>query len=327
MQQSVYPGLNAAKGLLVIMVVLTHALPPSRILYFLYLFHMPVFLSISGFLVKTSAFQNGLGPFLNKVLHRMGIPWVIASLLYLPFSLGDRSVTELSITDLLYPFYHLWYVPAYFLGVILCYAVVRTKARVAILLPVLAIITLVWFGEFRINPQPVEQQPLYWMGDKRFYCYQFFFLLGFSLRNGLLRNKVPAILLIIITLLSAVGLVLATLVQLPFGSELLFYLSFNVSFVLYVLQHFLYKQWLQYPLLLLFNKQSLGVYLFHPMIIMIIYHLLGDPTKEYISKPIGMLIGVVTLILVMSLIQLTIKTPVLSRYLLGNIKKSVPASS
>src|SRR5206468_6139943 len=112
-----------AKGTLLILVILTHALPNSMLLYFFYIFHMPVFLSVSGYLLKSSVFRNGFRNHLKRSSQRSLIPWAIASLVYLPFNLQGRSLSRLTITDLLYPFYHLWYVPAYFLVVTLCYAV------------------------------------------------------------------------------------------------------------------------------------------------------------------------------------------------------------
>ena len=123
----VYPGLNAAKGILILLVILTHALPDGMILYFLYFFHMPVFLSISGYLLKESAFKDGISKYLGKLIYRLIIPWIMASFLYLYFSLGNRHLSEITLTDFLYPFYHLWYVPAYVLGALLCYFVSNYK--------------------------------------------------------------------------------------------------------------------------------------------------------------------------------------------------------
>src|SRR3954447_7397427 len=87
-----YPGLNAAKGLLIIMVIFTHCLPNSMLLFFNYYFHMPVFMAISGFLLKKSVFRNGLRNYLEKVLHRLVVPWLLACCIYLPFQLGARSI-------------------------------------------------------------------------------------------------------------------------------------------------------------------------------------------------------------------------------------------
>ena len=54
------PGLNAIKGLLVIIVIFGHAINITSKFQTVYFFHMPLFLSISGFLVKKSAFDEGI---------------------------------------------------------------------------------------------------------------------------------------------------------------------------------------------------------------------------------------------------------------------------
>ena len=55
-----YPAINSVKAMLIVMIIITHSLPESMTLYFMYLFHMPVFLGISGFLLKESVFKKGL---------------------------------------------------------------------------------------------------------------------------------------------------------------------------------------------------------------------------------------------------------------------------
>ena len=147
----VYPGLNAAKGILILLVILTHALPDGMILYFLYFFHMPVFLSISGYLLKESAFKDGISKYLGKLIYRLIIPWIMASFLYLYFSLGNRHLSEITLTDFLYPFYHLWYVPAYVLGALLCYFVSNYKIPAIPVLIITALFTVFWYIFFRVS--------------------------------------------------------------------------------------------------------------------------------------------------------------------------------
>ena len=37
-----YPALNSVKAILIVLIIITHSLPESMTLYFLYMFHMPV---------------------------------------------------------------------------------------------------------------------------------------------------------------------------------------------------------------------------------------------------------------------------------------------
>lgn len=62
------PGLNTIKAILVILVVFGHAININSNLQVIYFFHMPLFLAISGFLVKKSAFENGIVNYLKNYL-------------------------------------------------------------------------------------------------------------------------------------------------------------------------------------------------------------------------------------------------------------------
>jgi acyltransferase len=317
---TIYPGLNAAKGILVILVIFTHALPNSMLLYFFYIFHMPVFLSVSGYLLKSSVFNNGLRNYLKRSSHRSLIPWVIASLVYLPFSLQGRSLSQLTITDLLYPFYHLWYVPAYFLGATLCYAVTQFKILVKPVLLITASITGIWYILFRDSHLPVTAQPLYWLGEKRCYAYLFFFFLGFALRNQYIKIFPHPVFL-----LSVMIVVFAMIAELVFNHFPDFaiaipYLLFNTSCTLFVLLFVGPQQWFQNKFILFINKQSLGIYLYHPLVLFTIYYIISDPGKQHISNLEGFSVGIITLITTALLVYLVKDSRFANRYLFGIIK-------
>lgn len=320
-QAKVYPGLNAAKGTLILLVIFTHSLPDGMLLYFNYFFHMPVFLAISGYLLKQSAFKQGLKKYLERLTHRLLIPWIIASILYLPFSLKGRALSELTITDLIYPFFHLWYVPAYFIGALLCYFVTRLNIPAKMVLLVTAAFTVCWYIFFRDNQLPVAAQPLYWFGEKRFYAYLFFFFLGFSLRNELVKLFPPPLFLlgsIIGSFAVIVGFVYSNMSDF---ATIIPYMIFNSSLVLFLLIYAAPQNWLQNKLILLTNKQSLGIYLYHPMIIFIIYRIIGDPDKKQVSNLQGFAVGLITLATILSLVWLIQKWDFSNRYLLGIIKE------
>lgn len=317
----VYPGLNAAKGILILLVILTHALPDGMILYFLYFFHMPVFLSISGYLLKESAFKDGISKYLGKLIYRLIIPWIMASFLYLYFSLGNRHLSEITLTDFLYPFYHLWYVPAYVLGALLCYFVSNYKIPAIPVLIITALFTVFWYIFFRDNKSPVNEQPLYYLGEKRFYAYLVFFFLGFCLRNELLKISPSPLLLISLNITAFTASVIFVYQHIPDTIIVIAYMTFNLSFILFLLLYIAPQTWFQHKWLLLVNKQSLGVYLYHPMIIFLIYAILGDSKKEHINNLQALGVGIVTIVTVLSFIWIIQKWKVSNRYLLGMIKE------
>ena len=101
------------------------------------------------------------------------------------------------------------------------------------------------------------------------------------------------------------------------------YMFFNFSLVILLLQYVAPLSLFQHKIFLLLNKQSLGVYLYHPMIIMTIYMLLHDPEKLAIGKQGGLVVGVITIACVILLINILNRWKFTSKYLLGNIPKKV----
>lgn len=114
---------DAAKGMLIIFVILGHVLLGSisqnvgrEIIYF---FHMPVFLAITGYFIKQSMLMRSFSDIFKKYTYRLIIPFAIAFVFYTVSILVVRD--ELNFKNIvgvfLYPYYHLWYVPAVILFV------------------------------------------------------------------------------------------------------------------------------------------------------------------------------------------------------------------
>lgn len=313
-----YPGLNSAKGLLIFMVVLTHCLPESMPSYFMFLFHMPLFLSIGGFLLKQKAFENGFSAFVKRLTVRLIIPWASAMLIYLPLHLQNHSLSSISVADLLYPFYHLWYIPAYFFGSLVCFAICRYRIPVRSVLAVSGFVTLVWYIYYRESPHPPSELPLYWAGDKRFYAYLFFFVTGFALRNGLLNlHRMPWLLVCLIGF-SFCLLIAFVFLHAPDHYAAVPYLVFNFCLAIFTLQYIAPLRLFQHKLWLTLNRQSLGVYLYHPLFVFAVYNFLGDPEKKHVTKLEGVGIGLVVVALVLASIWCLQKSKLTNKYLLGS---------
>ncbi len=312
-----FPGLNAVKGTLIILVIFTHSLPDGMLLYFNYFFHMPVFLAVSGYLLKVSAFKNGIVAYFQRLFHRLIIPWIIATICYFPYSLKGRSITSFNLTDLLYPFFHLWYVPAYVIGVLLCFFVIKFKISAFLILNLTGAFTVIWYNVYREADVIVEQQSLYFLGEKRFYAYLTFFFLGFSLRNELIKVKLPAWFLFGVVVVSFAVSVFLVYTHSPSYIVSIPYMFFNICLILFLLLYFAPLEWFQYKLILLINKQSLGFYLYHPMVVFTIYRLIGDPEKRHSNNLEGILVGFCTLIIMLVAIWLVQKWRVSNRFLLG----------
>ena len=97
------------------------------------------------------------------------------------------------------------------------------------------------------------------------------------------------------------------------------YLFFNVSLIIFLLLFIAHKPIFQNKFWLYINSQSLGIYFYHPLILILIYQLLGDPTKEQVSTITGLIIGVITIGLSFILTKAMRKWNFSNRYLLGNL--------
>jgi fucose 4-O-acetylase-like acetyltransferase len=326
----VFPGLNGAKGLLVLLVVITHCLPHSMALFFLYFFHMPLFMGISGFLLKESSFENGYNGYFIKNFHRLILPWLIASVIFIPISLHGFDFSKLEWADLIYPYYHLWYIPSYILGSVICYGIFRKKIPYFLMLIILGAYTVVWYNYFR-DPHPAispKQLSPWYIGDKRFYSYLLFFILGFGFRNEYIKLRPsPTI------LLSAMGCSFITIfygMYHHFNNFILvwFYLAFNIALLIFILIYIAPQNWLQQKLFLVINKNSLGIYLFHPLVIYFFFSFIlkdPDPDNHHISNIQGLGISVAIVMLTMGLLWVLKKNSHTNKYLLGNINMTANA--
>lgn len=318
-QSNYFPGLNTLKGILTFLVIFTHSMPHGMILYINYLFHMPVYLAISGFLLKESSFKNGFKVMFKRLLHRLFIPWTLAWILYLPLRLDGRSIFEISISDLIYPFFHLWYIPAYFLGVLLCYAVTKYKIRVVFVLIITSLITSCWFVFYKESKLPIDEQPLYYLGDKRLYSYMFFFFIGFCLRNGLIKFKPSVLKLAFLIVIMFCLSIISVYQESPTVIALIPYMIFNTSLVLFLLNYIGHLEVFQNKFVLLFNKHSLGLYLFHPIMIYLIYYFLGDSKMKHANNWEGLIVGFTAMTMTLLFTLFLQKWPMTSRYFLGII--------
>jgi fucose 4-O-acetylase-like acetyltransferase len=314
------PGLNTVKAILVLLVIFGHSINIYSNLQIVYFFHMPLFLSISGFLVKKSAFNNGLLGYLKKLLNRAIIPWLIAFLAFIPIALNNQPWSNFSISNILYPYYHLWYIPAYVFAVIFCYFTQKLKIPTWLILLFTALITSFWFVTYRNNVALPQDLPLYFLGDKRIYGYLFFFYLGFAIRNKIINFRPNAWLLMATILLTGITILLFIFKHLPEYTLLLPYLFCNISLILFVIIYTAKQNWTNNPFIQFLNNQSLGIYLYHPLFIFMAYQYLDNPEMNKTSNLDGGIIFVIATFLSTVLVWLLTQFEITNKYFLGNVK-------
>ncbi len=313
------PGLNTIKGLLVLTVIFGHAINITSNLQTIYFFHMPLFLAISGFLIKKSAFENGIVPYLKKLLNRAVIPWAIAFLFFIPISFYHQSISTFSIKNIIYPYYHLWYIPAYLLAAYICFLVVKFNVPIWLIAVITVAFTATWFIVYRDTSQ--EVLPLFYLGDKRIYGYLTFFFVGFAIRNKLLKWR-PSIYLLLLIISITMFFLLFIAKQMQSNGLLLLvpYLICNIGMVFFIVIYASSQSWSNNKFILFINNQSLGIYLYHPLFIFIAYEYLNNPEMNKSSTLQGFIIFIVATLLSSLLVWVLTKFNITNKYLLGNIK-------
>ena len=74
--------IDIAKAIGIILVVIGHCIP-GKITNFIYLFHMPMFFMITGYVFKPEENWNGYIAFIKRKIKSLYIPFVMFNILFL----------------------------------------------------------------------------------------------------------------------------------------------------------------------------------------------------------------------------------------------------
>jgi fucose 4-O-acetylase-like acetyltransferase len=307
-----FPGLDAIRGGLILLVVLSHCLSPGIPVFILYSFHMPLFLGISGFLIKRDFIrQSGVGQILQKYFYRMIIPWFLAFVIYYLWRLGFGMPTK-GWQEALYPYYHLWFVPALLVMVLTLKLLEFWNIPFQWILGVSAVFCLGWYMLYREHPDNPVFPWFYYLGDKRLYGYFGFFYLGYVLRSY--PERIPVIRKEYLLLAAGVSLVVLILfIYLPVARVISFlpYLILNVSLITACITHFATRTLTQNTFLLFCNQQSLAIYLYHYLVILLVSSFIT------FSGPLTLLLFAATVIATYVTVYFTSFVPFVNKYFFG----------
>ena len=315
------PGLNTVKALLVLIVIFGHSINIYSNLQIIYFFHMPLFLSISGFLLKKSVFDEGILAYFKKIINRAIIPWIIAFCVFIPVLFYNTSIANFSFKDILYPYYHLWYIPAYLVAAVFCFFTLKFKIPSWLVLLFTALVTSYWFITYRNNPMQPTQLPLYFLGDKRIYGYLLFFYLGFAIRNKIINFRPNAFMLISLIGITVLAILVFIFKHLPEFYLLIPYLICNICLVFFIVIYTSSQNWTNNKWIEFLNNQSLGIYLYHPLFIFIAYQWLQNPGRDKTSTIEAIIIFLITTFLTTVLVWVLAQFEITNKYVLGNVKK------
>ncbi|MFK9096656.1 acyltransferase family protein [Pseudomonas guariconensis] len=186
---------DIVKASLILLVVAGHialgTLDENLLRKVIYFFHMPLFIAITGYFVSSNLLAKSTADVLGKYWWRMILPYLLAFSVYsaLVALLYFRDGTWLLVIGegrlsfwqslFLYPYYHLWFVPAVIVYVLVTKFLWHEKWNWLLLFAffVLAVI-------YTFDPDYLASfSQLDYLGDKRFYCYYFYFAFGYFLNS------------------------------------------------------------------------------------------------------------------------------------------------
>lgn len=257
-------SVDLLKGLLLTLVIVGHfpTLSASKLpwKYTLYAVHMPLFLAVSGYLLRREKLRaTSLLALLQHYWWRMVLPWslvaagmVVARKPHLLQSLPSLAL----LREFTKPYYHLWYVPTLLLMIIALWLLERVRSP---WWSTMAVGFGLWYW-WQFHPGPVQKWADYHFSSflVRYFPY---LVLGYLLRNEGWRGRWMLLGLPV----GALGVAwYATLF--PGGTVLSksLLLVLNTALILAVTEA--HRAWpqLRLPVLNWVGQNSLPVYLLHP---------------------------------------------------------------
>lgn len=284
----------------------------------IYSFHMPLFIGISGYLLDINTISGlSLNGLFKKYFLRIILPWIIALVLYYIISSCFLRTDLFSIVKfknfILPPFYHLWFIPGFLSWILLTWFLKKLFKNYNIILLLGILISIIFMILYQY---PLTYKHISFLNKifpiliptfrPHFYV---FFLIGISYRNKIIRK--PRVIEIIAPLIF-LGLVV--------------YLFFNNILILSILNFFLLNflilnlclklaltnSLLEFKSIQWLGINSLGLYLWHVIPILISTYLIGTESliKFY-------LVTIILEVLFIILYKILFKVNFFKKYIFG----------
>ena len=324
-----FPGIDALKGCLILQVVLTHALGDNNLRFLMYTYHMPLFMAVSGFLIKQERLRKlSFGALIKKYLYRLIIPWLVAFVFYNGIVYRSRILSfgmpEL-VERVIYAYYHLWFIPALLVMIICLWLIEKYRINPTVVLISSLIITTVWFAWFQwIDKHLMQQNLIYkFLGDKRNFIYFFFFYLSYLLKNyrrdllGYFSFKRLIVTILVITPLLILSNYMKGDPVRPYYYTF-FYLLFNVSIIFFVLSY-LIGYTIKNSILQFSNNYSMVIYLYHYIILVTLHNMVARFIGESLVQTVLLFTG--TCVILLPAIRILSKIYFIDLYIFGNTRR------
>lgn len=193
-QENHWYTFDYVKGILIVLVFMGHVIPgvlrDTFPRYIIYSFHMPLFIGVSGFLLKIDKFDTMPLELIKKYLKRLISPWLIAVIFYFGFNIFlDGNISSITIKSIILAFvrpsYHLWYVLGFVSYLIISYFLwmifKRKKNKWIYIFIISACISIV--SKWNLLPEQISNTFLYSTIQHDFRLYNLiFFIFGIYCR-------------------------------------------------------------------------------------------------------------------------------------------------
>ncbi|MGL5785851.1 MAG: acyltransferase family protein [Bacteroidales bacterium] len=297
-------NLDLIKGILILLVVLGHVLQGSLqdniIRSLIYSFHMPLFIGLSGYLCNYSSLADlTFSDLIKKYLFRMILPWCIAMFVYsivLAHGFDRIHLVESFTENFSNPYYHLWFIPAFFSWLLFSWMMSRLGLSGKKLFVAAILISLV--SQIYNTYPEIIHSPVLWgeVFKESFYTLRPYNYIYFVV--GMLFRK---------TNLTAPGLKDWLI---PFsGFVIVVYLFFSPDKTINLVNSFLFNIALLYLILKLISNNkliripffewlginSLAIYLWHVLPLLFAKGML-DESKEWVFYPVMFVLNSILLI-------------------------------
>lgn len=312
-----YEGIDFLKGILIILVIIGHMKTESLIdgyLHFtIYSLHLTLLIGISGFLLNQHFIENStLSELFKKYFLRLLLPWLIAWPIF--YILWDQPISlDKMILLFFFPLYHLWFVPALFLYIILVWIFKKFKLQNHIILIISIVISLTWYFFFLSGFfEPDSSLKFLYKYFSRLRPYYFcFFGFGLYIRKTEIDLKYfnyTGILVISIFIIRVLFFYSNKIITLDF------YL-FNFALILFSVLLVRKIKFEKFKVIKWIGKQSLPIYLWH------FAFLQQNQISELfgVTLNLALLINYLLMIGVLVLIFLLSKVEFINKYVFGNV--------
>jgi fucose 4-O-acetylase-like acetyltransferase len=278
-------SIDLLKGVLIILVIIGHVLLGSiesnSIKGFIYSFHMPVFIAVSGYLLNYRWLLDvGFKQVFIKYKNRIIIPWMIALFVYYLFHQVQRDQAQFIddiLREMLFPFYHLWFIPGFISWLLMVRYLGRSKLLMSNIFIISLLLSLVAYifvkNIFSISFIHSENILIKFLHETIRPYYFVFFVLGIWIKE--IKSRIETIGLSNIIILSLVTYFGYVATSDRIAISVLYYL-FNFTLIAFVLvkaarDSFPSARWIEW-----LGVNSMGVYLWHVFPIIVIKYFFSN---------------------------------------------------